>query len=222
MPEYDWNKLLFESKCYDIDSDFRSLRHAAGCLAVIPREIRTPALTKLRQFFEKTQIYPRYLLHTDLIQNSYSFRNLVVGGRDSLEKPLEPDEILHRIKWALYYHLNDAVYNIAVDCNQRVIMGKKYDKGTTSAWTNYPSDVKNRPDSTEICKSNFPLLKKAYELAGELQDERWNTKEMVKKMEGFVNRKWIKEHAWDLNQNELKQVDLPKRMGLLEGNYAKW
>lgn len=212
MSKYNWDKLLFESRCYDIDSDFRNLRHAAGCLAVIPKDIKTPALNKLRRFFEKTKIYPSYLLPSDIVGNTYSFRDLVVGGRDSLDRPREPEEMLEKVKWELYNNLHDAIYNTAIGCNQKVVFGKK--QINNAMYTTFPADIKDKENGVAVCRSNYGLLKTAQDIAEELSKERWNTKEMVRNIEGVVNKKWIRENAWDLDEKELKQIDLPKRMGL--------
>ena len=80
-----------------------------------------------------------------------------------------------------------------------------------------PSGVTS--SGTAICNVNFELLKEANDLAQNISSDSINVSEDV---EDILIKKWVDRYAWDLSEEEIKQTDILKRMGLEEGNYARW
>jgi len=216
----DWDKLLTESYCFDLDSDFRNLRHAAGCVAIIPKQLDTPALRKIRNFFDKNGIYPIQLLHSEYAMNHMTPAKEFIPQKG--EFPKEQEDKLHRVKMAIVWNLNDAIYNAARECMQKVRTKKVPYGDSDSCHTTEPAEIVNWPDTTPICNCNFPLLREAQLISDELNAENWDTRRMVGSMRKIYSRNWVRNTAWDLDKDELNVTPIEQRAGMLRGNYRKW
>lgn len=122
------------------------------------------------------------------------------------------DDIINIIRW----NMEDAIFNIAEMCNQKVRMEKKY--LSEYMYTYMPAGLEDR--GTPVCRGNYELLKEAQELSDKLTEERKEFDEH--EVENTILKAWKERYAWDLTDEEMKQVDIYRRLGVYEGTYRKW
>ena len=189
----NWDKSLFNATCFILPADTRTLHNASSCLAIIPKELDTPKLKEIRDFFDKSNIRPVNPIGLYSLKPEYkTYRVLLRNTKDTIDRAI--DEI--------YFSMSEATYNVAEQCNQRVVTEKK--QSTPYSYTLEPKGVEDM--GAEICDTNISLLKRARDVSEDLLEER--DKIDTQKVRDIMIDKWRNTYAWDLDKNELSDEEI--------------
>ena len=174
----NWDEIITTSYCIDLNSEMRNLRQAAGCVAIIPKELDTPVLRKIRTFLSRNGIPPEQLLHDEyILKHLTPARSLIPTTQTENQ---EKAKRLQKVKTILYRSLHDSIYTTTEHCNQKLSMKKNYFDSSHTSYRYEPDTITNMPDRQPICTANLPLLKQAQALSDELNRENWDTTNIVK------------------------------------------
>jgi len=210
----NWNKYLGQYPCYEVDSDFRSFNDVAGCLALIPKQIDTPALKEVRSFLEKYNRVPRY--HGSNFEHNEAHISLkeLLKGKDKTYGHSTTGDLLDDVKHRMVWGLQDSALNLLQACNQN-IKWKKIQLNEYSyrdEWDDIINGV-----GEPLCQVSKEMLMEARDISDRLKAEKWDLPSMTYSIKDHVAQNWIKQNAWDLSLDELKSLDMDKELGLKDG-----
>ncbi len=214
----DWKSNLWQFACYkNIKND---LDDVASCLSILPEELDTPGLSYVREQISKYGAKPLYQPYRlEKVGDPIHLKDIVNGRKpidisrngDILEDNLlkeTPENVLYEIKNRIMYGLLEATTYSVYNCNQRI--EREYDEDKMQ---HVATGKIIDGNGHQICKVDAKAImdiRKGYE---KLKNERWNKSEMVRDIRKQAKKTWIKENAWDLTREELRTIDIEKRLG---------
>ena len=173
------------------------LGDVSDCVSLIPESIDTPVLKKVRDFLEEYDIPPGYL--PDEAYEGEPVKEIhLTKGKPEHGTYGTPAFFLTRVKSRIRWQLNDSIYNYAFLCNQKPI--------------HKDSKITELEKQNEgVCEAFYEPLSRAKKLGEELDEEKWDEKEMASKIKDEYYKEWVEETAWDLTEKELKEaINLPE------------
>ena len=205
----DWKKELGKNSCYKNFYGYSDISDIPNCLSIIPEEIDTPILKEIREKIEECGGRPSYPgMEIDRIGDAIKMKKLVIGKKTDYGSA-NPEDILRYVKSRIRWMVNDFPWHLIQQCNQRIEIEPI--PGGTEYQTRETGNIVNN-EGKQLCQVSNDILW-FRDIGRELEKEEWDYKAMSGKIKDLAHKNWVEQNAWDLTQDELKDVDIDERLG---------